>query len=183
MHRLLLGLGWLAGMSPVGAATLVHTDVGHERTRYTITFEVLLDAEHAAVAQLLHDYAHLQRLSPTVVDSRVLGLGQIGEPRVQVVVRACALFLCKTVNKVTDIATLPGGGLHTRNVAELSDFSESEEFWRLQPEGHATRLRYEAHMVPKFFVPPVIGPLVIKAVIRRELHESAQRVEALARRP
>jgi hypothetical protein len=97
-----------------------------------------------------------------------------------VIVRACALFLCKTVNKVADIAQLPDGELRMHNVPALSDFTEGEEVWQLQPEGRTTRLRYQANMVPKFFVPPVIGPLVIKAVIRRELRESAQRVEALA---
>lgn len=165
------------------AATILRTHVSHDRSRYTIAFEVLLDARHAQVARLLKDYDHLQRLSPTVIDSRVLGQGPAGESRVHVVVRACALFLCKTVNKVGEWAELPGGDLRYRNVPELSDFAENEEIWHLQPEGQATRLRYEAEMVPKFFVPPIIGPLVIKAVIRRELRESAQRVEALARSP
>ncbi len=180
MRALLLGLGWIACITPAPAATLVRTDVAHHDSRYTIAFEVLLDAERTAVARLLQDYARLQRLSPTVTDSRILGHGNTGEPRVQVIVRACALVFCKTVNKVSDIAQLPGGDLRTRNVPELSDFTEGEEIWQLQAEGRATRLRYEASMVPKFFVPPLIGPLVIKAVIRRELRESAQRVEALA---
>jgi hypothetical protein len=183
MHRLLLGLGWLVCVAPASAATLVHTDVAHHHSRYTIAFEVLLDADHAAVARLLGDYTRLQRLSPTVIDSRILGQVGAGEPRVQVIVRACALFLCKTVSKVADVTQLPGGDLHMRNVPELSDFTENEETWQVRPEGHATRLRYEANMVPKFFVPPLIGPLVIKSVIRRELRESAQRVEALARLP
>jgi hypothetical protein len=115
-----------------------------------------------------------------VIDSDILGQTRAGEPRVRVVVRACALFLCRTVNKVNDVTQLPSGDLRTRNVPALSDFTEGEETWQLRPEGGATRLRYQANMVPKFFVPPVIGPLVIKAVIRRELRESARRVEALA---
>jgi hypothetical protein len=180
MRRLLLGLGWLACVTPAPAATLVQTDVAHDHSRYTITFEVLLDADHATVARLLGDYARLNRLSPTVIDSRILGQSRAGQPRVHVIVRACALFLCKTVNKVTDIARSPDGELRMRNVPALSDFTEGEEVWQLQPEGRATRVRYQANMVPKFFVPPVIGPLVIKAVIRRELRESAQRMEALA---
>lgn len=182
MHRLLLGLGGLACIGPAGAATLVHTDVTHAHARYTVAFEVLLDAEPAAVTRLLRDYTHLQRLSPTVIDSRVLDANR-AEPRVQVIVRACALFLCKTVNKVADVTTGPDGVLHMRNVPALSDFAESEETWRLRAEGQATRLRYDAIIVPKFFVPPVVGPLVIKAVIRRELRESARRVEALAQTP
>jgi hypothetical protein len=41
-------------------------------------------------------------------------------------------------------------------------------------------LNYSAEVVPEFFIPPLIGPPVVKYFLRREIKITALEVEALA---
>ena len=55
------------------------------------------------------------------------------------------------------------------------------ERWQVQAEDDRTRLHYTAEVVPNFFIPPLIGPPVVKYFLRREIQLTAIEVEALAR--
>jgi hypothetical protein len=77
----------------------------------------------------------------------------------------------------------PNGDITTRALPEQSDFRVAAERWRILPEGTGTRFLYRAEIEPAFFVPPIIGPLVMRRVLARELRESAVRFEQLAGSP
>jgi hypothetical protein len=97
--------------------------------------------------------------------------------------RACVLFLCKTVRRVQDVALQPNGDITASAVPALSDFSRAEEHWRIIPQGSGTRIHYDAQLVPDFFVPPMLGPWLLKRAIRRDLLGAAARIESLAAVP
>ena len=61
-----------------------------------------------------------------------------------------------------------------------SDLEFGRTTWELSEEGEGTLVRYEMEMKPEFWIPPVIGPLVIKAALRSRGLRAARRVEALA---
>ena len=51
----------------------------------------------------------------------------------------------------------------------------------MQAEDDRTRLHYTAEVEPNFFIPPLIGPPVVKYFLRQEIQLTAIEVEALAR--
>jgi hypothetical protein len=175
---------WLAllAVAPAAAraAEIVHTDVTHEDGRYRVRFEVRLEAEAARVMRHLTDYAHLTHLSDSIVESRVLDEDSETK-RVHIALRACVLFVCRTVRRTVDVEALPDGNRLTLTDPAGGDFHYSVERWQVLPEGGGTRLRYTAEAEPSFFVPPLIGPWLVKGVIRRELATTAARLEELAR--
>ena len=162
------------------AYSLGENTIRHSDGRYTVAFDMLLDAETARVRELMTDYDHLDRLSAIVTRSRVLAVRPDGSRRIRLDMRACVLFLCKTVRRVQDVETHANGDITTRAVPSLSDFSHAEEHWRIVPQGNGTRIRYDAHMVPDFFVPPILGPWLLQRALRRDLLGAAALLESLA---
>jgi hypothetical protein len=165
---------------PVAAYTLDDTSIRHSAGVYTVAFDMRLDADAAQVRSLMTDYDRLDRLSDIVIDSRVLDVMPDGSKRMQLDVRACVWIFCRTVRRVQDVATLDNGDLSTRALPERSDFSHAVERWRIDASGGGTRIRYNAQLAPSFFVPPLLGPYLMKQAIRRELISAAQHLEALA---
>ncbi len=49
---------------------------------------------------------------------------------------------------------------------ERSEMREGWATWDIEADGGGTLVRYVAEVEPKFWIPPVIGPLIIKAALR-----------------
>ena len=155
-------------------------ETGHADGRYTVSFEVVLDADRDKVWQIMTDYEHLPRVSKIIVKSRVLKQHDANRHRVGVTLEACVLIFCKTVKRMVDIEARPPTEILVSEVPDQSDFREGLERWRIAAEGVKTRLHYTAELVPDFFIPPLVGPVMVKYLLRREIRLTALTVEALA---
>ncbi|MHB1951300.1 MAG: SRPBCC family protein [Acidiferrobacteraceae bacterium] len=146
---------------------------------YDLRFQVVVPAPVERVRALVTDYAHLQRLVPDIVRSTLLparhGL------KLRVVFRACVWIFCKTVTKTEWVNSAPGGVITTRAIPSQSDFRYAVERWRIARAGDGTLISYRGVAAPKFHVPPVIGPWLIRTVMERELSRSVARLRRLSR--
>ncbi len=161
-------------------ATILRTEATHDDDRYKLTFEVVLNAERDKVWNIMTDYNRLTRVSKVIVESRILKKEDENRHRVGVTLHACVLIFCKTMKKVVDIQAWPQNDIIVIGDPALSDFSYSVERWRVVAEGAKTRLYYSAEMVPDFFIPPLIGPWLMKSFLQKEIKATAIQVEALA---
>ena len=161
-------------------ATILRTEATHDDDRYKLTFEVVLNAERDKVWSIMTDYNRLPRVSKVIVESRILKKEDENRYRVGVTLHACVLIFCKTMKKVVDIQAWPRNDIIVIGDPALSDFSYSVERWRVVAEGAKTRLYYSAEMVPDFFIPPLIGPWLMKSFLQKEIKATAIQVEALA---
>lgn len=175
----LLTIGLLAP-ALVSAAAIVRTETAYADGRYHVSFEVVLDANRNKVWQIMTDYEQLPRVSKVIVASRVLQTQDANRHRVAVTFHACVLIFCKTMKKVVDIQAWPRHDILVTGDPALSDFSYSVEHWHVVTEGAKTRLFYTAEMVPDFFIPPLIGPWLMKSFLQREIKATAIEVETLA---
>ena len=161
-------------------ATILRTEAVHDNGRYTVSFEVVLDAARDKVWRIMTDYDRLTRVSKVIVESRILMKQDENRHRVGVSLHACVLIFCKSMKKVVDIQAWPQNDIIVIGDPALSDFSYSIERWRVVAEGTKTRLYYSAEMVPDFFIPPLIGPWLVKSFLQKEIKATAIQVEALA---
>ena len=175
----LLAFGLWARASAAGTIEVLETS--HSGDRYIVSFEVVLDAERDKVWQIMTDYEHLPRVSKIIVESRILKQQDANRHRVGVTLEACVLIFCKTVKRTVDIEARPQTEILVSEVPGQSDFRDGHEHWRISAEGANTRLQYSAELVPDFFIPPLIGPVVVKYFLRREIRLTALEVEALAK--
>lgn len=163
-------------------ANFERAEVTHETGRYHLQFVVDLAAATPAVRALLTDYDHLDRLSTNIIESRRLAAGD-DQSRVRIVLEACVFVFCKTVRRVMAVETRTNGDILTLADPTESDFRHAREFWQVNPHGRGTRLTYEAEFEPSFFIPPLIGPWLIKSRLRGAIEEIATRLEDLAVQP
>jgi hypothetical protein len=164
------------------AAQVVRADFDHQGNRYRVEFEAHVAAEAANVRILLSDYDGLARLSDTVVDSRRLP-ERGGTPRVRIVQRACVFIFCRTLARTMSVESHPDGDVLALTEPETSDYLDVRERWQVIAQaGGDTRVRYRGEFVPRFFVPPLIGPWLIRSFLRAELEATAARIELLGGR-
>lgn len=143
-------------------------------------FDVRINADKASVRRQLTDYAHYTRLSDSITESRIVRIYSATRLRVAIRLDSCVLIFCKVLNIVREVQILENGDIVTVADPAESDFSEARERWRISEDSGATRLIYDAELVPSFYVPPLIGPWLLKSRIRRELRTTAERLELLA---
>lgn len=175
-----LAATWL-GYAPAGyGADVLVTEVAHVNGRYAVEFDVRLAAPPERLKHYLTDYANYASYFRSIRESRVLGRTRNGALRVHLRLHSCVLFFCRTATIVKDVTERPDGLITARIEPALSDFREATEVWRIVPDGGQTRLQYQAALVPKFYVPPVFGPWLLKRHIRTTLERSAVKLEALA---
>ncbi|MFL6623496.1 MAG: SRPBCC family protein [Sulfurifustis sp.] len=176
------GMGWLAAaVITAHAGEVLDTQVLHDEGRYTVSFDVRLAAPPERLKHYLTDYDNYTSYFTAVKESQVLGRTTDGALRVRLRMRSCILFFCRTVNLVKDVAQLQDGTITARIETALSDFREANERWRITgTKDGQTRLQYHAQLVPAFYVPPLIGPWLLKNEIRDALEAGAEKLETLA---
>lgn len=175
---LLVGASVLCiGVYPVRAAEVNRLDVSKDGHTYRITFDGVVDAPAQKVYGLLSDYARLDSLSPVIVTVTVQPTPQGAGPRVRSLLRTCIFLFCKEVIEVEDVTEASGQIIAAEIVPGAGDFASGHSRWRIEAVGAHTRLHYEATRTPSFWVPPVLGPWMIKAAMRKHLESSVATLE------
>ena len=159
----------------IDAITVTHRDDG-----FKIAFDAVVDAPTQQVYAVLADYARLGKLNPIItaisVDVAPTGRGE----RVRSVIKACVWFFCRQIVQVEDVTEPDANTIVAHIVPGAGDFESGSCFWRVTNEGPRTRLHYEATRVAGFWIPPLIGPWVIRRTVREQLETSIVVLERLA---
>lgn len=177
---LLAVLGCWSGT--ISAAEMRSVDVGYEDSRYTMQSEVWFNAPLEAVYAVFSHWDLSTQFSSAIVKSRDLEPDAQGRPQFFVQNRGCLLFFCKTFDRQGYVESQPFEVLRAIANPETSDFLVSRESWTFRPENGGTAVVYEMLMQPKFWVPPGIGPYLIKRKLRKDGGAAVDRVEAIAQR-
>jgi hypothetical protein len=152
----------------VWSAQVRSLEVGEEEKLYSITMEAILAAPLPVVWQRLTDFPELKTLSPTVRESEVLKELAPNEHRVRTVSHFCVLIFCGDIVQVQRMRQLSVGELQADIEPEGSDFDYGRINWILEEQPDGTLMHFKAELRPGFIVPPLIGPWLIKRMLRRE---------------
>lgn len=148
--------------------------INHHQGEYTLQMNLLVSGEVQPVIDILTDFDHLDALSSAIESSTFLGTDSDGASLVHTVVSECVLFFCKTMGRVEKVIIGDNGRITAEVIPEQSDFSYGQSEWVISRLGDQVSIRYQARVMPKFSVPPGIGPLMIKYAMRRELRQMAE---------
>ncbi len=147
---------------------------------YRISLVVRVDAPVQDVAAVLTDYAAYRRLDPRIRDSAVLPSENADVELVRTVVRACAGFFCRNVERVERVERREGELLATV-IPERSELRRGLTRTTWQAADEATDVTYEAEFVPDFWVPSVIGRRFAVRALKASTLELFDNVEKRAR--
>jgi polyketide cyclase/dehydrase/lipid transport protein len=155
--------------------------VEHRADRYTLVFDVLIHARENRVRVLLTDYQELTRVNPSIKEVALLSRPEEKPLRMRVVTQFCIWFFCKTLTHVQTVEDREDGAIIATFVPEMSDFRYGRMVWHILPADDSTRLQLRGDLVPAFWIPPVIGPLLVERTLRAEALETASAIENMAR--
>lgn len=178
-----LGALGLAGVSSaVAAADFRSLDVSRDGDSYQVKARIYLAAPPQAVYAVLTDYEHFTRISGSIIESRRVQQLNPAEALVYTDTRFCALFFCRHVKEMQKVTQTPPGDISSMVLPAQSDNVKSgSAALHLQAEGEGTLLDWHIRLEPGFWVPPLLGPLLVERSLKAEGRRSATGVEKLAR--
>jgi len=150
--------------------------------QYEARIVALFDAPAEYVYGVITDYKHIYRINPSIVESELLSAQEDGVIRVRNRIEHCIAIFCLELEMVEDVVEVGEGHIVAVTVPELSSFESGTATWHVRPFGEGrARVQYLASIKPDFFIPPVIGSLIIKSKLREEITTSFIRIECHAR--
>lgn len=167
------GLAWSADLRDIA--------VEYEDSRYHLESEVWLAAPPEEVWRVLTDYDLFVRFTSAFVETYDVPPDDKGRPRFYTRMEGCMLLFCKSLVRQGYLLLEPREEIVAVAVPSESDFRYCRERWRLVEERGGTLLLYDFEMEPDFWVPPVIGPWIIKRTLREDGIDVIDRIESLAR--
>lgn len=167
-------------IQPVQAVELLEATAERVDGHYGAHVEMRVAAPVETVRAMLTDYDHLDRLSKSVLESKVLARPDPTHVRVRIRARTCFLFFfCFTKTQVHD-GVEEGEDVRSTILPEGSDFKSGWVRWHFTPEGEATLVRFDTEMEPDFWIPPLIGPALVKRTLVHEAMETMETIQAAA---
>lgn len=112
------------------------------------------------------DYEQLAQVSEIVLSSHKITENRSlddGPIRVRINTRTCILFFCFKARIVEDVEIVNEGTLRAVIIPKLSDFKSGEIIIQVQDySDNQTQVNFDSRFTPDFWVPPIIGPMIIK---------------------
>lgn len=162
------------------AAEMRSIEVDHEKGVYTMSSEVWFDASVDQVWDVFRYWDNSTKFSSAIVESRDMAPDDLGRPQFYVRNRGCVLFFCTSFERQGYVEEKYGELIRAFADPAFSDFHRSDERWEFVAEDGGTVVIYDLKMEPKFWVPPGIGPYLIKRKLRNNGGRAIDRIEVLA---
>ena len=169
------------------AAQVLDVQVTRDGGRFLIGMHITIDAPPRAVFRALQDYSAMMRYNPDLRSVRIQSTGVAGRVRLFTAVHTCVLIFCKTMHQeqiMTAVADADGGVLEAELLSHGGDFKAGSGRWTVggcPTTASITCLEVRIELVPAFWVPPLIGPWVIRRKMVEEARRTGAGLELVAR--
>lgn len=173
-------LVWLLCSASAAGGTIHNAAVTYQSGSFIVEVDALLDVAESRVRAVLTDYKHLEQLNPAVERSEILETHGPGEYRLRTVTQTCLWFYCKHLTRVQDVVEAHDGSITAIVIPELSDFSYGTMRLNLWQEVAGTRILMRSEVAPDFWIPPLLGPWLIKRELRAEAVQTVHNLERIA---
>jgi hypothetical protein len=175
--RLWLALLCWLGSHIATAAEVLHHDIKFKDKHYVLSIEMRVTGTMEQVYSILTDFNHFNTLNSSIKKSQLL-FSNHNVATVEVTAEGCVLLFCKTIKQVQVVTELGNGKIDAITDPDESDMAFGETHWQLTAEGKSTNVKYSSDYVPKFWVPPVIGPAILKSRLQEEAQKTIHGIEA-----
>lgn len=178
----ILAAAGLAGLyAPLVQAVKVHAvSASQQGAAYLVEVDALVNVPESRARRLLTDYNHLGRINPDIKRSEILLTRGPGDYRVRTVSEVCVWFYCKRLHQVQDVIEAQDGSITATVLPEQSDFRYGVARLNLWQEPGGTRVLIRGELEPDFWIPPVIGPWVVKRKLISEALDTVRNLERVA---
>ncbi|MDH5180601.1 MAG: hypothetical protein OEZ39_14850 [Gammaproteobacteria bacterium] len=181
LHHLIKGL-FLTGLwifvSPASAGNVVYSHVEYRDGHYLLQLEMQVRADADAVYDVLVDFNYIYTLNDTIKQSKLLE-SKDKVHKVYIQTEGCIWIFCRAVRQTQKITEQPDRHLLSETIPEQSDLKFGRTLWHIRERDDESIISYRADFVPDFWVPPLIGPWLMK---KRLLEEGKKTIYGIERR-
>ena len=170
----------MGAVSSAQSAEILSIDVGSEDGNYTMTSEAWFDASVEQVYEVYRYWDYATQFSSAIVESRDVEEDERGRPQFYIRNKGCILFFCQSFERRGYIESELEIVVRAFADPSVSDFHHSNESWQFVAQDGGTIVTYNLSMRPKFWVPPGIGPYLIKRKLRKNGGRAVDRIELIA---
>lgn len=180
-----MALSWVAVQAH--AAQVLRVQVTRDGGQFLIGMRIAIDAPAPAVFRALQDYSAMMRYNPDLRAVRVQSTGVRGRVRLFTTIHTCVLVFCKTMHQEQIMTATPdadGGVLDAQLLPRGGAFKAGSGRWSVtacQFAPSTTCLDARIELVPAFWVPPLIGPWVLRRKMTEEALRTSAGLELMAR--
>ena len=168
-------------LSPsLNAAEIFSIEVDSKEGIFTMTSDVWFDASIEATFEIYRYWDYSIQFSSSIVESRDMESDDQGRPQFYIRNKGCVLFYCQSFERQGYIELETNVLIRAFANPETSDFHISNESWLFVAQDGGTMVTYDLTMKPKFWIPPGIGPYMIKRKLRKNGVNAVDRIEAIA---
>lgn len=179
----LLAVAWLLSItSATNASTLYRLDVIRSGDSYHAVADAYLAAKPAAVCAALVDFAHLPQISPDVRKAVVIRRIGARSEVVYLESRFCIGAFCRTLRQVEQFTQLTSHDILAVTLPKGSNIKQGASSWHVEPDGAGTTLHWDMTLEPDFWVPPFIGPSLVRMEIRVDGEKFVRGLEQYAKK-
>jgi hypothetical protein len=166
------------------AAEVNWIEVQRDGGRVDVQSEIVINAPLSEVYAALLNYDQFAQRGDTFAESRYVEPAADGAPRIYTRTEGCIWFFCKTIERYARLEVDPQRKILAIAEPERSDAALSIESWTLTAAGDATVIEYRHEIDTGFWVPPLLGALIINRSVEKGTRKAADRIEdmAIARR-
>lgn len=159
----------------------VNTNFNFSAGTYTYSYSKEVNGAPEVIFGILTDHKYLSRLNSNVVKSEILS--ETGEPIKRLLkIRQCIFFFCFNLHMVEKVIESKLS-IKSFILKDESNFSAGVSSWKLTKTAeNKTLVQLEANQTPDFWIPPFIGPAIIKSVLFQELDETFYNLQAIVSR-
>ncbi len=139
--------------------------------RFHMSLDMRLRAPIRRVWQAITDYTDIKRLNPAV--KRATVIRHEGLTLLRMHITSCVLFICFPVTQTEAMTTRGHQWVRGVIIPQLSSFRSGYSQWHLRAVAGGTEARFRATLTPSFYIPPLIGPWMIRRKLRDEMKKTA----------
>ena len=165
------------------AGEILDSSVNHEGVIYDLSVTARIDAPLDTVYRSITDFDNLAAINPAIEESQLLATPTADTRHVRSVVKVCILVFCKRVEQLQEVTLLDDYAIEAVILPQGGDFRRGVAHWQLTASGVSTLMLFSSTFEPDFWVPPVIGPWLIKRKLVREVAATAMYIEVSAHGP
>lgn len=165
------------------SATIAHAtevlqhDIKFKDKHYILSLDMRVAGTVDQVYAILTDFDHFNTLNNSIKHSQLLFNNQ-HVSTVEVIAEGCVLLFCKRVRQIQIVTEQGNGKIDSITDPDDSDMAYGEAHWQLTAEEKQTKVQYRSDYVPKFWVPPIIGPAILKSRLLEEAQKTIHGIEA-----
>ena len=171
----------LLAAAPAAAWEIETASIDFEGQAYRYDITIRVAAPAAAVRELVTDHEHLSYINNEVVESTVLEQLGPGRLKRRMLIKHCLRPICIDMIRVETVEEQADGSIVATIVPEESNFDSGVATWRIDAiDADNTRLSVTARQTPSFWIPPFVGPRLLRRSFLAQVRSSARNIEQLA---